>query len=275
MKKFLAILMCATLLLSCLMLSACDAEDILKDVIDETDESGEFVLDETDENGNLKTLGGKLPKELYKDAFELLNSATNFTMTAKQLISMEIEGEKIEVVQTVFQKIDGDNSYFKSSGVEGAEMEGWYVDGVVYAQRNGEKVKTEISKEDYYKNFLGSDANEDKVFDIPESWFVDITIKPDGDEYYIAFTVSGAEYSELFKKTDLNASLAENVDYKVYFDKDGKILRMETDFSMEIEGVVANTHSESIFENVGTTQKITAPADADSYTKVELDLPTT
>ena len=154
-------------------------------------------------------------------------------------------------------------------------MEGWYVDGVVYTQKNGEKIKAELSKEDYYKNFLGNDANEDKVFDIPESWFVDITIKPDGDEYYIAFTVSGAEYSELFKKTDLNASLAENVDYKVYFDKDGKILRMETDFSMEIEGVVANTHSESIFENVGTTQKITAPADADSYTKVDLNLPTT
>ena len=274
MKKFLAILMCATLLLSCLMLSACEAEDILKDVIDETDESGEFVLDETDENGNLKTLGGKLPKELYKDAFELLNSATNFTMTAKQLISMEIEGEKIEVTQTVFQKADGDNAYFKSSGVEGAEMEGWYVDGVVYTQKNGEKIKAELSKEDYYKNFLGNDANEDKVFDIPESWFVDITIKPDGDEYYIAFTVSGAEYSELFKKTDLNASLAENVDYKVYFDKDGKILRMETDFSMEVEGVVANTHSESIFENVGTTE-VTAPADADSYAQGEFDFPTT
>ena len=260
MKKIFALIMCAALLLSCLVLSACDEQDIM----DELKE----IIDETDENGDFKTLVGKTPEQLYDDAFELLSKATNFTMTAKQVISMDMDGEKINVTQNVYQKIDGNNCYFETSGVEGAEMEGWYVDGVVYAQHAGEKVKATVSKEDYYKNFLGSDASESKIFDIPESWFVDITIKQDGEEYYIAFTISGEEYSKLIQKAQLNASLAENVEHKVYFDKDGKILRMVTDFSMTVEGVVANTHSESIFENVGTTEAITAPADADSYTDV-------
>ena len=276
MKKFLAIVMCAVLLLSCLMLSACDEQDVqdaLSDALGDIIETG--VPDETDENGDLKTLGGKTPEQLYADAYELLSKATNFTMTSKQNISMVIDGEPIDVVQNVFQKIDGDNSYFKTSGVEGAEMEGWYVDGVVYAQHAGEKVKATVSKEDYYKNFLGSDANETKIFNIPESWFVDIAIKQEGEEYYILFSVSGDEYSELIQNANFNASVAENVDYKVYFTKDGKILRMVTDFSINVDGVVATTHAESIFENVGTTEPITAPADADSYTDVTSNLPTT
>jgi hypothetical protein len=68
--------------------------------------------------------------------------------------------------------------------------------------------------------------------------------------------------------------VAETVDYKVYFTKEGKILRMITDFSVNVDGVVATTHAESIFENVGTTEAITAPADADSYTDVTSNLPT-
>ena len=133
MKKFLAMIMCAALLLSCLMLSACDeqdAQDALSDALGDIIETG--VPDETDENGDLKTLGGKTPEQLYADAYELLSKATNFTMTSKQNISMVIDGEPIDVVQNVFQKIDGDNSYFKTSGVEGAEMEGWYVRKLAY-----------------------------------------------------------------------------------------------------------------------------------------------
>lgn len=261
MKKFLTMIMCAALLLSCLMISACDEQDVMDELIKE-------INDETDANGDLKTLGGKTPEQLYKDASELINKATNFTMTSKQLISMDIEGEKIDVVQNIFQKIDGDNSYFETSGVEGAEMEGWYVDGVVYAQHAGEKVKATISMDDYYEKFLGSAPSENKIMNIPESWFVDITIKQSGEEYYTEFTVSGAEYAKVIGNAKLDAEVAENVVHKVYFNKDGKILRMETDFTITADGVVAQTHTESIFENVGTTEKITAPADADSYTDV-------
>lgn len=276
MKKFLTLIMCVALLTGCFMLSACDeqeVQDAISDALNDVIETA--VPDETNENGDFKTLGGKTPEQLYADAYELLSKATNFTMTSKQNISMVIDGEPINVIQNVFQKIDGDNSYFKTSGVEGAEMEGWYVDGVVYAQHAGEKVKATVSKEDYYKNFLGSDANESKVFNIPESWFVDIAIKQDGEEYYILFSVSGDEYSKLIQNANFNASVAETVDYKVYFTKDGKILRMVTDFSINVDGVVATTHAESIFADVGTTAAITAPADADSYSDVTSNLPTT
>ena len=263
MKKFLALLMCAVMLCSCFMLTACeDVEEEIKDKI----------ADETDENGDLKTLGGKTPEQLYTDASSLLKNATNFTLTAKQDITMEMQGEKTEMKQTVVQKIDGDNSYYKTSGVEGAESEGWYVDGVIYTVMGGVKAKATLSKKDYYEKFLGSSEEESKIFDIPESWFKDIVIKQEGAEYYIQFSVSGEEYSKLLEKADLGANIGENVEYKVYFDKDGKILRMTTDFDMNVQGIKASTHTESIFSDVGTTKAVTAPADADSYQDVTNEL---
>ena len=264
MKKFLALIMCVVLLTSCFMLSACDeVEDEIKDVIDE-------MVDETDENGDFKTLGGKTPEQLYADASALLKQATNFTQKATQKIDMNFEGETISVEQIVFQKLDGDNSYFKTSGVEGAEMEGYYVDGVIYAKMNGVKNKATLSKEDYYKKFLGESADESKIFDLPESWFTDISIKPDGDKYYIEFMVSGEEYAKVISKGagNVNFSLADNISYKVYFTKDGKILELITDFSMVVEGVETKVHSVSAFSDVGTTAPIEAPADADSYNDV-------
>lgn len=263
MKKILALVLCVLMLCSCFMLTACeDVEDEIKDMI----------KDETDANGNLKTLGGKTPKQLYADASALINKATNFTFTATQDISMEVAGQKMDVKQTVVQKLVGDDSYYKISGVEGAESEGWYVDGVIYTTMGGVKAKATLSKKDYYEKFLGSSEEESKMFDIPESWFTDIVIKQEGAEYYIQFSVSGEEYSKLMQKADLDVKFAENVDYKVYFDKDGKILRMETDFDMVTEGVKASTHSESIFSDVGTTKAITAPEGADSYKDVTNDL---
>ncbi|MBE6592863.1 MAG: hypothetical protein E7642_02590 [Ruminococcaceae bacterium] len=269
MKKIFALVLCALMICSCFMLTACEEiEDAIKDMVEDEMKKP----DETDENGDLKTLGGKTPEQLYADANTLLKNATNFTITAKQDIIMEYQGQKNEMKQTVLQKIDGDNSYYKISGVEGAESEGWYVDGVIYTTMGGVKAKATLSKKDYYEKFLGSSEEESKLFDIPESWFTDIVIKQDGEEYYMQFSVSGEEYSKLMQKAELDVTLAENVDYKVYFDKDGKILRMETDFDMEMEGVKASTHTESIFSEVGTTKGVTAPEDADTYQDVTEEL---
>ena len=262
MKKLLAFLMCAILVCSCFAFTACKKDEDKEDVTT-------IIEDVTDENGNLKTLGGKTPEQLYADASTLLKNATNFTLTAVQDIRIDMDGEIIEVKQTVVQEVDGDNSHYKtSSDMEGTESEGWYVDGVIYAEMSGVKAKATISKKDYYEKFLGSSEEENKILDIPESWFSDIVIKQEGEEYYIQFSVSGEEYSKLLNKADLEATIKGNVDYKVYFSKDGKILRMESDFAMDVMGATATTHTESIFTEVGTTKKVTAPADGDSYTDV-------
>ena len=262
MKKFLSIIMCVVLIASCFMLGACDEEKVAEDI--------KKILDETDENGNLKTLGGKTPKELYDEASAILSNATNFTQEAVQDISMVINGESMALKQNVLSKVDGDNSYIKSSGVEGSEMEGFYVDGVVYAKMNGVKNKASLSKAEYYEKFLGTTEEESKILDIPESWFKDIVIKKDGDEYYIHFVVSGEEYSKLIGKAaaGIDVSLATDVNYKVYLTKEGKLSKVIVEVEMEIEGAKVKLYSESKFYDVVTTAPITAPADADSYTDV-------
>lgn len=177
-------------------------------------------------------------------------------------------GESQTVKQTITQSVCGDNSYFKLDGLE-SKMEAYYVDGVVYAKTNGIKVKKEISKEEYYKEYLGDSANEDKILDIPESWFSGIVIKPDGDNYYLQFSIDGEKYSELIGKTGVSVEISGDVDYRVYFDKEGNIIKMTTDFEMGIEGFMTSTKAVSIFKNIGTTEPIKAPADADSYSAVK------
>jgi len=254
MKKLLALLMCAILVCSCFIFTACeDTEKEIKDLIEEE---------------TVKTLGGKTPEELYADASRFLKDATNFTITSTQDITMKYQGETMEMTQTIIQKIDGDNEYYKMSGVEGANSEGWYVDGVIYTIMNGTKAKATLSKKDYYEKFLNSSEEESKLLNIPESWFKDIVFKKAGNEYYLQFSISGEEYTNLMAKMDLNVGLDDTVDYRLYFDKDGKILRMETNFDMNVEGITASTKSKSVFSDVGTTQPITAPANTEAYMDV-------
>ena len=255
MKKLLALLMCAIIVCSCFMFTACEkTEDEIKDAIEKEE--------------TFKTLSGKTPEELYADASELMKNATNFTMTSTQDITMKYQGETMTMTQVIIQKIDGENEYYKMSGVEGADSEGWYVDGVIYTEMNGTKAKATLSKKDYYEKFLGSSEEDSKILNIPESWFKDIVFKKSGDEYYIKFSISGEEYTKLFAKLNLQVGLDDTVDYKVYFNKEGKLLRMETDFDMTVQGISASTKTKSVFSDVGTTAPIVAPTNPESYQDV-------
>lgn len=258
MKKFLALLMCFLLVASVFTLTACDEKDHEEEIVDETDESG-----------NLKTLKGKAPKALYSEATKMLDEATDFTMTTEQKITMKISGQTQTETQTIVQRVNGDNVYFKSSGIEGAAMECYYVDGVCYVNSGGTKNKATIDVEDYYEQYLGSDPDDDKLYALPEEWFNGVVICADGSKYYVDFTVSGDKFAEVAGDDIAEiASFDGDVSYRVYFDANGVLDSIRIEFTMEVMGIKSTSVSTSVFSNVGSTGAIKAPADADSYKDV-------
>ncbi len=251
MKKILLILLALTLAFSSLGLVSCDKEE----------DGANFVA----------TLNGKTPKELYELSRGILQEATSYSVTASQVITMTANGQKLTMNQTAISKLNGDNSYMKMTNdfVSDANMEAWYVDGIVYSSMAGVKAKAEITKEEYMQNYMNTDPSETTLLDIPESWFKDIKFKEEKDGWSLNFVVDGTKYTELFGNLGLNASVSGNVKYTLFFDEDGNVEKLNSVFDANVSGVKAHYVTESIIKIEPVT--ITPPADADSYQSVTLN----
>lgn len=245
MKKTLALILCFIFIAS-LCLVGCNGEDLAK-------------------------LDGKTPQELFAESRQKLADYTRYKAVTEQTIIMEMQGVKLTMPQTVVSIVDGQNSYVKSEATDPMTMkpsvnaEAWYVDGVLY---NGlTKIKADLPWDTYVSDYLGGDPSGNMLVNLPEEWFKDIKFekKEGSDNYFLVFNISGDKYEELFSKTGLAASAEiSDVVYTVEFDKDGNLLCVYTDFSMNIQGVAASCTSTAkiIVEGV---EAVTAPADAETY----------
>ncbi len=251
MKKILLILLALTLAFSSLALVSCDKEE----------DGANFVA----------TLNGKTPKELYELSREALREAKSYSVTASQVITMTANGQKLTINQTVISKLNGDNSYMKATNdyVSDANMEAWYVDGIVYSSMAGVKAKAEITMEEYMQNYMGKDPSESTLLNIPESWFKDIKFREEKYGWSLNFVVDGTKYTEFFGNLGLNVSVSGNVKYTIFFDEDGNVEKLNSVFDANASGVKAHYVTESIIKIEPVT--ITPPADADSYQSVTLN----
>ena len=269
MKKLLSLLL--VLILALGVLVACDSTETGGNDDKDTSDGGSTDGGETDggktEEG-LKELAGKTPEELYAETLEKLASYTLFKSETTQDIALSIEGQTFEMVQTVTSVLDGKNSYFRSyaKNIDGSEIvnEGYYVDGMLYNATN--KLVVELPYEDYVRDYLGGEEGESLLLNIPESWFSDIRFVEKDGLYSLVFTISGDKYEEFFTKSGLTETADEisDVTYSVNFDKDGELVDIVTEFSMNVMGADATVYSKSeiILEGVAKVEK---PADADSY----------
>jgi hypothetical protein len=253
MKKFLSLLLALILVFSMFTLASCDQND--KD--DDDDET-------------VETLDGKTPEELYALSQTKLKEATSYTVTATQVITMSVEDETMTMNQEVISKLDGDNSYVKSTNdmTSDANMEAWYVDGIVYASMMGVKAKAYVDKEEFMQKYMGKDPSESTLLDIPESWFEDIEFEKDGKSWALKFTVKGEEYTKYFANVGLGGTINGNVKHQVFFDSNGNLEKITTVFDMTIQGIDAHCVSTSTV-TIGSVT-INPPADADSYIQTQL-----
>ena len=260
MKKLLSVLFVFTLLVSTLALASCDGG---------SSGGGSGRKNEVEE------LNGKTPEEIYEAAAEALAEAPSYEVVSSQVIEMtatyEGETETMEMVQEVVTRVNGDNTYSKivsENPYANTSMEAWYVDGVVYANSDGTKVKTNLTKEEYMEQYMNADPSESTLLDIPKSWFEDIKFEEDDGEYSVEFVISEEKYNELLGNLGLDiVAIDGDVEYTVYFDEDGNLTHILTEFDMDVSamgvGVEAHCVSTSVIKM--SDVKVTAPADADSY----------
>lgn len=256
MKKLLSLLLCLILVCSVFVLASCDATD------NDNDDNNEPSNSDTnsDKKDDLSTLNGKTAEELYDAAIAKVAGLTNFEMTATQVITLtyEEDGDSFTMNQSIVSKMNGQDCYMKAENDSAPEsnMEMWYVDEWMYVITNGVQNKANITWEDMQEKYMPEGANaEGALMNIPKEWFKDVKFEQEGNAYYLEFIVSGEEYLTYMSSTSLGAYLdgVDDVSYKVYFDKDGNLGDIVTEFEFVVEGFRCHALSTSKIANVGTT----------------------
>lgn len=226
---------------------------------------------------SVETLNGKTPEEVYATVIDTVKNATVLEQSTTQDITMEIDGQKATMKQSVLAKMDGNNQYGKTTSVltaEGEEMpilnlEYWYVDGMYYYNDGLNKFKCPMDLDEFLED-LGM-GGEDAIGDIPLDWFENISFELENDLYSLSFDIKGEEYEEIFGELGLEGTDLSNIAYNIFFDADGNIVDNKMKFSMNLDlmGVICEAEVVSVSDFSFTlSSPITAPADADTYTLV-------
>ncbi len=197
------------------------------------------------------------------DYFDVIN-AYLFTLSSVQMTdSMTFKGADATLLVTV-TKYDGQNVYSSvtmvgGSGLAGSKEEYWYVDGVFYSAYGGEKIKTELSYDEYKETIRAPFVGEDRIFQIKKDAVTSIT--KNGNEYVIE--VDGEKYTQGLQ---IGADIFyESFTMTVTFDESGEISKISTDYAYRVsDGTVMECISVSEFSAVGETT-VEAPADADEF----------
>lgn len=264
MKKLVVLLFCLVLVFSTVILTACD------DVVSWINGGGETTDGGDEGEINPKKLNGKTPEQVYARAQQVLAESTTYECVTDQVITISADDETMTMNQSVLIRVNGNNSYLKTENdlSPAAEYESWYVDNVCYVFMSGYKYKMEISLEEYTQEYMGGDSTESTLLQIPEDSFADTIFEQDGDYYVIRFEFDEEVYNEILANMGLGeADIIGDVEYSVYFDAEGNLVKMHTDFSMDYMGYTAVCTS--VTEFTLTDVVITAPDDADSFTWLE------
>ena len=241
----------------------------------------------TNKDNKIELLDGMTPVQKYDEAFDVVNSLTNFTLTADQDINMVMnyQGQTIkqDMVQTIVQKYQGDNFSIvgnaTSAGMQVPSSNCQYVDGIVYNVQpiDGQMIKYSATK-DQLSSLVGVDTDEPKIFDIPESWFEDVCFyeESNGNRAYLEIILSGEQYEQMFSNLALLSSVTSITDitHRVYFDENGDFDSIVTTATMKlnVSGIdtTASFVSTSTISDIGSTV-VEAPANADAYRTVSVN----
>ena len=220
-------------------------------------------------------LGGKTPKEIYNEAIDYIKGLKNYEIVidgsykytyfeagetdeegaTKESTKPTVSEEKTSMV---YKGADKTFSYvYKREGYE----ERLIYDGTsVYQLFNNVREQKKMSYDEFIKKY-GSFVEGGILIGLMDSNFDKVRFVPAGEFFVLNFTITAEEYAEL-----AGGEVNGNVDYKVYFDANGTIVKFER--SMEYyyyETILVEDVMTASFKNIGKTAKITAPSDAKNY----------
>ena len=288
MKKLLSLILALTLAFSAFAFTSCEEE-----------KDSEKKKDKT-----VATLQGKTPEELYNETLDLLNSTSNYTSVSTQDISMDASAEGITVHMTMKQRIETKatalmNQYTCVSSSTEMTYQGqtvpqdgdsyyiYLVDGMLYTNFNsatatsGQKIKYVVTEETFDKVLPAGTSTDSPMAMLPEEFFEDTAFIPnDDDTFTVKVTMSAEEYNEYFGGFGQGTAIGnadidiKKVVHKINFDADGKLIDIVSNIDMSINmdgaAVDATAVSTTVFSNIGTTEPVEAPADADSHQLVQV-----
>lgn len=301
MKKRIYIALIALMLVVSMALVSCDLSSFdisLNDALGEANTKAEGETGDDDggiEEEILELLEDKTPFEVYSSFNTKLEAtADNCTVTTSSVVNttMTVLGQNVDAVTDIslLTKTNGNNMYAKTTSVTVASgvnaenvTEIWYVDGVLYKNDGSQKVKVAVTEEQARELVYGDAASESTVMDIPESWFEGVCFEKQADGNFIMkINMSGDRMEEAIDRLGLAAEVGleiSDIKYEYKLDKYGMILGCEAKYTMEMDdnsgsslysGSAEGTMS-TVYSDMGNTEEITAPADADSYIEVAFE----
>ena len=250
----------------------------------ETEPEATETEPETTETG-LPTLNGKTPYEAYegvRDQIDGLLTNCQENSTANQYLTFmgktalmqtvetvsKVNGNDVEAVVTTVNYMDSTSSVSKS----------YYKGGWLYGEQNGTTFKAQLTMDQMYAIVYGTDAaNEEKILNMPESWFKDVNFTENEDgTYSIRVMLEGDRVEEVIGRlgiADMAAMGMELSDlcYNIVLDAEGNFVSIIYTFrmTMEVQGETMVIDSESIitYTNIGSTT-VTLPDGCESYVDV-------
>ena len=204
-------------------------------------------------------MGGKTPKEAYDAAMDYVKSLESYEVVIQSDFKTTYEGETSEENSTTLHKCSGDTFYYlyKADGYE----EFFLHDGsMLYKSINDINEKLDIPYDEFMKSW-GGVTQDGMLIPLGESNFDKKLFIPEDEKYYLEFSISKQEYSDISGGT-----VEEPVAYKVFFDKDGNIVGFERKMIYYYYDVVlVEDYMKVTIQNVGEVEKVLTPSNPDIY----------
>lgn len=215
-------------------------------------------------------LSGKTPKELYHSAIEYIKTLENFEITIESTQTSSYEGDTEEQSSTtVYTVADKTLANFYKSGEYEEHL--IYDGETLYQQLNGIREKRKLSYDELISR-VGNVVESGFLIELEDSNFEGKRFVEKDDLYVLKLVITPEEYQTLFGGT-----IESPAAYDVYFDEQGNFVYFERYLEYYYYGtVLIEDFVRATLDKVGTVEKISAPADAESYatrpTAEEIDL---
>ena len=264
-KRFLAFI--CLLLISAMLLCSCDfalEEETKPNFATEKASSEETETEKKTENTKkpeepkpkkISTVNGKKAGDIVEQFFYDYMNATSFdiTLDTSSIVQGELQKDHIDI------RVDGSDIYMLRDS-EGSQMQVWGIDGMVYADVEGQKVKARGSIEEH----LGIDTSELFKTTLPDALSDEYLSKLNAAQIYL---LAGSFYFTVdFDEEEASNFGEEFVAYSgtFYFDANGVIKAIAISYN---DGSSANMRLNSY----GKPVFIAPPRNAHEFVEAEVD----
>lgn len=225
---------------------------------------------------SLAGCGKQDPKVELSKVMEQASKVTDIDMTSSMRISMEAQGEKLDMPMEMDIKTKNSKSddismemgiNMEVNGQE-VEMETYYANGYYYMDASGTKIKYAMDVAEIKKQLESSMNYQELTSDM----FQEVSLEEKGDSRVFAFKGNLDKMSEYLEKSlaSLENAMAQELEYK-FSDVEGIIKVDEDDVMKEMAlnfGMNLTVQGQEVSATVESTNKINATG-----SDVELDMP--